>query len=199
MAKANCWNSNLRVLTMGHRSAPVVTQNVLVFLYKIMISLSKCLEHWPLNLYESLHEKTWFLHIGKTKVLISCLDSMIFSIAKIQAYSWVMSWERSVMHCRLRTKGSLVLDLAARCCPEQVTFNPCLARVKRRKPRMYDWLGQTVPNVLSPRDLVSRPDNTDKTVLHTIAKKKAGRLHGNRAAFSEPLFSLHKYYNPSTF
>ena len=24
-----------------------------------------------------------------------------------------------------------------------------------------------VPNVLSPRDLVSRPDNMDKTVLHT--------------------------------
>ena len=25
------------------------------------------------------------------------------------------------------------------------------------------------PYVLSPRDLVSRPDNTDETVLHTIA------------------------------
>ena len=25
-----------------------------------------------------------------------------------------------------------------------------------------------VPNVLSPRDLVSRPDNIDETVLHTI-------------------------------
>ena len=24
-----------------------------------------------------------------------------------------------------------------------------------------------VPNVLSPRDLVSKPDNKDKTVLHT--------------------------------
>ena len=24
-----------------------------------------------------------------------------------------------------------------------------------------------VPNVISPRDLVSRPDNMDKTVLHT--------------------------------
>ena len=25
-----------------------------------------------------------------------------------------------------------------------------------------------VPNVLSPRDLASRPDNKDKTVLHTL-------------------------------
>ena len=25
-----------------------------------------------------------------------------------------------------------------------------------------------VPNVLSPRDLVSRPDNIDETVLHTL-------------------------------
>ena len=25
-----------------------------------------------------------------------------------------------------------------------------------------------VPNVLSPRDLVSRPDNMDKTVLHIL-------------------------------
>ena len=25
-----------------------------------------------------------------------------------------------------------------------------------------------VPNVLTPRDLVSRPDNMDETVLHTI-------------------------------
>ena len=27
-----------------------------------------------------------------------------------------------------------------------------------------------VPNVLSPRDLVSRPDNMDETVLHTDRK-----------------------------
>ena len=26
-----------------------------------------------------------------------------------------------------------------------------------------------MPNVLSPRDLVSRPDNMDKTVLHTVS------------------------------
>ena len=25
-----------------------------------------------------------------------------------------------------------------------------------------------MPNVISPRDLVSRPDNNDETVLHTI-------------------------------
>ena len=28
-----------------------------------------------------------------------------------------------------------------------------------------------MPNVLSPRDLVSRPDNMDKTVLHTQYKQ----------------------------
>ena len=27
-----------------------------------------------------------------------------------------------------------------------------------------------VPNLLSPRDLVSRPDNMDETVLHTLNK-----------------------------
>ena len=32
----------------------------------------------------------------------------------------------------------------------------------------YDEAGDyVVPNVLSPRDLVSRPDNMDKTVPHT--------------------------------
>ena len=30
-----------------------------------------------------------------------------------------------------------------------------------------------VPNVLSPRDLVFRPDNMDKTVPHTDDKKKS--------------------------
>ena len=29
-----------------------------------------------------------------------------------------------------------------------------------------------MPNVLSPRDLVSRPDNMDETVPHTIKIKK---------------------------
>ena len=35
----------------------------------------------------------------------------------------------------------------------------------------YDEAGDyVVPNVLSPRDLVSRPDKMDETVLHTTAK-----------------------------
>ena len=29
-----------------------------------------------------------------------------------------------------------------------------------------------VPNVLSPRDLVSRPDNMDETVPHTVGYRK---------------------------
>ena len=70
---------------------------------------------------------------------------------------------------------SLVRDLAVSCGLEQVTFTPCLILVKPRKPWTHDCLGQTVieagdyvvPNVLSPRDLVSRPDNVDETVLHT--------------------------------
>ena len=33
----------------------------------------------------------------------------------------------------------------------------------------FDVAGDyVVPNVLSPRDLVSRPDNMDETVLHTF-------------------------------
>ena len=32
-----------------------------------------------------------------------------------------------------------------------------------------------VPNVLSPRDLVSRPDNMDETVPHTVEQY---RVHG---------------------
>ena len=31
-----------------------------------------------------------------------------------------------------------------------------------------------MPNVLSPRDLVSRPDNIDETVPHTCEKQRAG-------------------------
>ena len=79
---------------------------------------------------------------------------------------------------------------AVRCDLELVT--PCLVLVKPRK-RRTDELGQTqeasdgriwtncdeagdyvVPNVLSPRDLVSRPDNMDETVPHT--------RHGNQGA-----------------
>ena len=51
---------------------------------------------------------------------------------------------------------------------------PCLVLVKPRKRWTDDRLGQTVtvtgdyvvPNVLSPRDLVFRPDNMDETVPH---------------------------------
>ena len=35
-----------------------------------------------------------------------------------------------------------------------------------------------MPNVLSPRDLVSRPDIMDETVPHTIHKKKIGKGGG---------------------
>ena len=31
-----------------------------------------------------------------------------------------------------------------------------------------------MPNVLSPRDLVSRPDNMDETVPHTIVLNRLG-------------------------
>ena len=57
---------------------------------------------------------------------------------------------------------------------EQVTFTLCLVLVKPRKPWTDEWLGlkacdeagdYVVPNVLCPRDLVSRPDNMDETVL----------------------------------
>ena len=54
------------------------------------------------------------------------------------------------------------------CCGlEQVTFTHCLVLVKSRKPWTddSDEAGDyVVPNVLSPRDLVSRPDNMDETV-----------------------------------
>ena len=65
---------------------------------------------------------------------------------------------------------------AFRCGLEQVTFTPCLVLVKPRKRWTYgrptwtdcDEAGDyVVPNVLSPRDLVSRPDNMDETVPHT--------------------------------
>ena len=57
---------------------------------------------------------------------------------------------------------------ALRCGLEQVTFTPCLVLVKPRKRWTWsdcDEAGDyVVPNVLSPRDLVSRPDNMDETV-----------------------------------
>ena len=68
------------------------------------------------------------------------------------------------------------------CCGlEQVTFTLCLVLVKPRKRwktgRMtdldYDEAGDyVVPNVLSPRDLVSRPDNMDETVPHNYCSVK---------------------------
>ena len=41
-----------------------------------------------------------------------------------------------------------------------------------------------MPNVLSPRDLVFRPDNMDETVPHTISKfNKKGGYIGKRFEF----------------
>ena len=69
---------------------------------------------------------------------------------------------------------------AVGCGLEQVTFTPCLVLVKSWKQwtdyrhRQTDEAGDyVVPNVLSPRDLVSRPDNMDETVPHTRAIEKA--------------------------
>ena len=54
----------------------------------------------------------------------------------------------------------------------QVTFTPYLVLVKPVQLTLadFDVAGDyAVPNVLSPRDLVSIPDNMDETVLHTRA------------------------------
>ena len=58
---------------------------------------------------------------------------------------------------------------------------PCLVLVEPRKRWTDDRLGQTdeagdyvVPNVLSPRDLVIRPDNMDETVPHTLSVQISG-------------------------
>ena len=60
------------------------------------------------------------------------------------------------------------------CCSfEQVTFNPCLVQAVDGQPTRTDCdeAGDyVVPNVLSPMDLVSRPDNMDKTVPHSHGK-----------------------------
>ena len=45
-----------------------------------------------------------------------------------------------------------------------------------------------VPNVLSPRDLVSSPDNMDKTVLHTVHKYEK-QLTCERAVIQKSLIS----------
>ena len=43
----------------------------------------------------------------------------------------------------------------------------------------YDEAGDyVVPNVFSPRDLDSRPDNMDKTVIHTAQDKFLSELSG---------------------
>ena len=34
-----------------------------------------------------------------------------------------------------------------------------------------------VPNVLSPRDLVSRPDNMDETLLHALGNDRSPESH----------------------
>ena len=61
------------------------------------------------------------------------------------------------------------------CVLEQVTFTPCLVLVKPRK-RSTDDCDEAgdyvVPNVLSPRDLVSRPDNMDETVPHSLPSQR---------------------------
>ena len=70
--------------------------------------------------------------------------------------------------------GSIPRRCTFRCGLEQVTITLCLVLVKPRKRWTDDRLGQTVtrleitPNVLSPRDLVSRPDIMDETVPHTL-------------------------------
>ena len=73
-----------------------------------------------------------------------------------------------------RVPGSIPRRCTFRCGLEQVTFTHCLVLVKPRKrfDRRSTWTDcdeagdYVVPNVLSPRDLVSRPDNMDETVPH---------------------------------
>ena len=76
--------------------------------------------------------------------------------------------------------GSIPRWCTFRCGLEQVTFTLCLVLVKPRKRLTddrqtgLDWTDcdeagdYVVPNVLSPRDLVSRPDIMNETVPHTI-------------------------------
>ena len=81
--------------------------------------------------------------------------------------------------CRISDQGvpgSIPRRCTFRCGLEQVTFTLCLVLVKPRKRWTDDrqtWTDcdeagdYVVPNVLSPRDLVSRPYITDETVPHT--------------------------------
>ena len=50
-----------------------------------------------------------------------------------------------------------------------------------------------VPNVLSPRDPVSRPDNMNETVLHTTTESKELRLLSNRQFVSNIVRQSHFY------
>ena len=68
-------------------------------------------------------------------------------------------------------------QVAGHCGLEQFTFTPGLVPLLVKPSKAVDvqltWTDcdgagdYVVPNVLSPRDLVSRPDNMDETVLHT--------------------------------
>ena len=51
-----------------------------------------------------------------------------------------------------------------------------------------------VPNVLSPRDLVYRPDNMDETVPHTLLNKQMlnGLETWHAASGTQVLYSLYK-------
>ena len=73
--------------------------------------------------------------------------------------------------------GSIPRRCKFRCDLEQVTFTRCLVLAKPKKrwadDRRPTWTDcdeagdYVVTNVLSPRDLVSRPDIMDETVPHT--------------------------------
>ena len=104
-------------------------------------------------------------------VIVACIKVFFanFSI-RVGLAQWLASRTTDLM-----VPGSRPGRVAVRCGLEQVTFTPCLILVKPRKPWTYDWLGQTVTRLettlcimFCPRDLVSRPDKIDETVLHTL-------------------------------
>ena len=68
--------------------------------------------------------------------------------------------------------GSRPGRVVIRCGLVQVTFTPCLVLVKPVRLTRTDCdsaRDYVVPYVLSPRNLVSIPDNMDEAVLHTRA------------------------------
>ena len=75
--------------------------------------------------------------------------------------------------------GSILHRCTFRCGLEQVTITLCLVLVKSGSGGRTTWTDcgeagdYVVPNVLSPRDLVSRPDILDKTVPHTKCTVRA--------------------------